>query len=345
MNIEGLYKEKLMSAEEAVLLIPEVGSISIGMRVATPPALIEAVAKRARHGNIKDLRVYYMRSGGKALETLFQEDLLDVVHPYSSMLTKEEAKLVVAGFKKGKKLINFVPISFSRYPETISKLIDLDTFLVTVAPMDKHGYFNFGTNGDYAIELSRHAKKLIVEVNENMPRTAGESLLHISEVDAIIENTVPLLEEKSHPLTEVDHKIGQIIAPMICDGATIQIGIGRVPNAVAEHIVNDKDLGIHTEVITSRLIDLIKNGVVTNSKKRINRHVSVFTFAIGDRSVYDFIDDNLSMACMPVSYVNKPEIIGKNPNMVSINSFVEIDFFGQVNSEYIGHQFSRAGVT
>lgn len=104
MNIEGLYKEKLMSAEEAVLLIPEVGSISIGMRVATPPALIEAVAKRARHGNIKDLRVYYMRSGGKALETLFQEDLLDVVHPYSSMLTKEEAKLVVAGFKKGKNL-------------------------------------------------------------------------------------------------------------------------------------------------------------------------------------------------------------------------------------------------
>ncbi len=343
MNVDTLYQEKLTTAENAISYIPPQGVISMGRRASTPPALLTALAKRARAGDIKHLKVYYIRCGDVAIQTIFQEDLLEVIRPYSSMLSKAEVELAQKGFEKGKKYIHYVPISFSRYPKVIQEITELDAFLVTVTPMDKFGYFNFGTNGDYSIELSRYAKRLIVEVNENMPRTAGATLLHVSEVDHIVENHVPLPEEKSRGATELDKQIGRYITSLISDGATIQMGIGGVPNAVCEQLMGHKNLGIHTEVITSGLVDLIKMGVVTNTQKTLNPYVSVFTFATGDRELYDFLDNNFSMACLPVSYVNEPTVISQNRNMVAVNSFVEIDFSGQVNAEFIGHQFSGVG--
>ncbi|WP_444939515.1 acetyl-CoA hydrolase/transferase family protein [Microbulbifer sp. JMSA002] len=343
MNHEDQYHRKLTTADNAVASIPSESIISMGMRVATPPALLKALENRVRTGDIKKLMVYYMRCGGVAMKTIFQEDLLDRVRPFSSMLTKDEVKLAKKGFAKGKKYINYVPISFSRYPEIIKRQVNLDAFLVTVSPVDKYGYFNFGTSGDYAIELSRHADQLIVEVNKNMPRTSGGTLLHISEVDAIIENDTPLIEEPQRETSELDKKISDYIAPLIPDGATIQMGIGGVPNAVCVQLANKKNLGIHTEVITSGMIDLIKSGAVNNSRKKLNTHLNVFTFAIGDRALYDFIDNNPSMACLPVSYVNEPQTIAQIDNMISVNSFIEIDFNGQVNAEFIDHQFSGVG--
>lgn len=343
VDIEKLYQQKLTNPDQAIACLPSQGTISMGMRVSTPPALLTALAKRARSGDIAQLKVYYMRCGDIAMSTIFQEDLLDIIIPYSSMLTKAEVELASKGFSIGKKYINYVPISFSRYSNVIKKTTELDAFLVTVAPMDEFGYFNFGINGDYNIELSRYAKKLIVEVNENMPRTGGATLLHVSEVDAIVENHIPILEEPSRPSTDIDYMIGQSIVPFIPNGATIQMGIGGVPNAICQQLMNHKNLGIHTEVITSGIIELIKQGVVTNAQKTIYPFVNVFTFAIGDRSIYDFIDKNPSMMCLPASHVNEPKIIGQNKNMISINAFIEIDFNGQVNAEFIGHQFSGVG--
>ncbi|WP_444946651.1 acetyl-CoA hydrolase/transferase family protein [Microbulbifer sp. VTAC004] len=343
MNYEAQYHRKLTKADNAISAIPSESIISMGMRVATPPALLKALENRVRADDIKKLKVYYMRCGGIAMKTIFQEDLLDRVRPFSSMLTKDEVKLAKKGFAEGKKYINYVPISFSRYPEIIKKQVNLDAFLVTVSPMDKYGYFNFGTSGDYAIELSRHAERLIVEVNKNMPRTSGQTLLHINEVDAIIENDTPLIEEPQRETSELDKKISDYIAPLIPDGSTIQMGIGGVPNAVCEQLVGKKDLGIHTEVITSGMINLIKSGAVNNSRKTLNTHLNVFTFAIGDRVLYDFIDENPSMACLPVSYVNEPQTIALIDNMISVNSFIEIDFAGQVNAEFTDHQFSGVG--
>lgn len=337
------YKEKLTTPEKAVQLIPSNGVISIGMRAATPPALLTALAERARAKEIEDLKVYYMRCGRVAVQTIFQEDLLHCIRPISSMLSIEELKLSNRGFKEGKKHIHYLPASFSAYPRIISEAVDLDAFLVTVAPMDSAGYFNFGINGDYAIELSRKAKKLIVEVNENMPRVAGQTLLHVSEVDAIIEHHIPLEEDNPRDGDELDEKIGSMIAEHVPDGATIQMGIGGVPNAVCKSLKNHKDLGIHTEVITQGLVDLIEGGVITNRKKQIRPYHSVFTFAAGNRALYQFLHENLSMLCLPVSYVNDPYIIGQNDNMVSVNSFIEIDFSGQVNAEFIGHQYSGPG--
>ncbi|CDZ77522.1 Succinyl-CoA:coenzyme A transferase [Legionella massiliensis] len=343
MDLDKLYQQKLLSAEAAVNLIPSTATISMGMRVATPPALCTALAQRAKAGDLKELKVYYLRCGEIALKTIFQEELLHIIRPYSSMMSAGEVKLTERGYALGKKYINFVPISFSRYPSTIKGQTKLDAFIVTVAPMDKFGFFNLGTNGDYAIELARYAEKLIIEVNENMPRTAGLTSIHISEVDAIVENTVPLLEEPSKPATDLDRQIGQHITSLIPDGATIQMGIGGVPNAVCEQLIHHKNLGIHTEVITAGMVELIKQGAVTNTQKSIHPYANVFTFAIGDRHLYDFINNNPSMHCLPVSYVNEPTIIGKNNLMHSVNAFIEIDFSGQVNAEFIGHQFSGVG--
>ena len=343
MNSDKQYQQKLRSAKEAVNLIPSTAVISMGMRVSTPPALCHALAERAKAGDLKEVKVYYLRCGDVALKTIFQEELLHIIRPYSSMMSKGEVELAERGYALGKKHINFVPISFSRYPGTIKSITKLDAFIVTVSPMDQYGYFNLGTNGDYAIELARYANKLIVEVNENMPRTAGSTLIHVSEIDAIVENTTALLEEPSKPASELDRQIGQHITSLIPNGATIQMGIGGVPNAVCEQLGDHKDLGIHTEVITSGMIELIQKGVVTNANKTLNPFVNVFTFAIGDKHLYDFINNNPSMFCLPVSYVNEPNVIGKNNMMTSVNAFIEIDFSGQVNAEFIGHQFSGVG--
>ncbi|MCW8408188.1 4-hydroxybutyrate CoA-transferase [Legionella sp. PATHC035] len=343
MNFDKQYQQKLCSAEEAVNRIPPSAVISMGMRAATPPALCHALAARAKAGDLKGLKVYYLRCGPIALETIFQEELLHIIRPYSSMMSKGEVELAERGYRLGKKYINFVPISFSRYPGTIMSITQLDAFIVTVSPMDQFGFFNLGTNGDYAIELGRYANQLIVEVNENMPRTSGSTLIHISEVDAIVENTTALVEEHSKPASDLDRQIGQYITSLIPNGATIQMGIGGVPNAVCEQLIDHKNLGIHTEVITSGMVELIKKGVITNANKKLNPHVNVFTFAIGDRPLYDFINNNPSMFCLPVSYVNEPKVIGKNNLMTSVNAFIEIDFSGQVNAEFIGHQFSGVG--
>lgn len=343
MDFTEIYKKKLTSADKAVELIPARGAISMGMRAATPPALVKALAQKAKAGGVQDLKVYYLRCGKVAMETIFQEALLDVIHPYSSMLTREEIALAKRGFDQKKKYVQFLPASFSTYPRTISETVSLDAFMTTVSPLDKAGYFNFGIHGDYVIELSRKAKKLIVEVNEHMPRLAGRTLLHISEVDAIVENHVPLLEDIPRKGDAIDTQIGGIIAKLIPNGATIQMGIGGVPNAVCAALTNHTDLGIHTEVITPGLVDLIKKGIVTNKKKTIHPYQTIFTFAAGDTAMYDFLNDNVSMQCLPVSYVNDPFIIGQNENLISVNAFIEIDFSGQTNSEFIGHQFSGAG--
>ncbi|MBX9745012.1 MAG: butyryl-CoA:acetate CoA-transferase, partial [Chlamydiales bacterium] len=216
-------------------------------------------------------------------------------------------------------------------------------FLVTVAPMDEFGYFNLGIHGDYAIELARTSKMLIVEVNENMPRTSGNTLLHVSEVDAIVEHTCPLAEDKSRPIDELDQKIGNIIAEMVPDHATLQFGIGGVPNAVCESLSNHKELGLHTEVFTEGALNLIKQGVVTNQHKNLYRHQTAFTFAAGSQELYRAIHNNPSMGCYAVSQINDPYIIAQNNNMISVNSFIEIDFNGQVNAEFVQHQFSGVG--
>jgi itaconate CoA-transferase len=220
----------------------------------------------------------------------------------------------------------------------------IDATITTVSPMDKSGFFSFGTANDFTSTAARHCKKLIVEVNENMPRVFGDSLLHISEVDAIIENHVPLLEMPPPDPEPEDEIIGKLIADLIPDAATIQLGFGGIPNSIVRYLDGHKDLGIHTELFGPGMVDLIEKGVVTGRRKTIHTRKSVFTVTQGVKRTYEFIHDNPSIESYPVSYVNEPSVIARNDTMISINSIIEVDLFGQCNSEFLeGSQYSGTG--
>jgi itaconate CoA-transferase len=238
----------------------------------------------------------------------------------------------------------FVPNYFHQLPKIIRDFMDIDVTVTTVSPMDRAGYFSFGTVNDYTSTAARHCKTLIVEVNENMPRVFGDSLLHISEVDAIVENHVPLLGLIPAELKSEDEIIGRYISEMVPDGATIQLGTGAIPNAIAYCLMDHKDLGIHTELFCSSMVDLIEVGVITGRKKTLHPRKNVFTNAWGTERMYEFINNNPSMESYPVSYTNDPTVIAQNDNFVSINSILEVDLLGQCNAEFLaGSQFSGTG--
>jgi itaconate CoA-transferase len=237
-----------------------------------------------------------------------------------------------------------VPNEFHQIPRLIRDFMEIDVTVTTVSPMDNAGFFSFGTVNDYISTAARHCKQLIVEVNPHMPRVFGDALLHVSEVDAIVENAVPLLEVTPAPPKPEAETIGRLIAEMIPDGATLQLGIGGIPNAVCRYLDNHQDLGIHTELMCPGMVQLIKKGVITGRKKTLHPLKHVFTNAIGDREMYEFMNDNPSMESYPVSYTNAPEVIARNDRMISINSTIEVDLLGQCNSEFLGgSEFSGTG--
>ena len=339
-----LYKKKLTNPSEAVKLINRDCNIGFGMAVSQPPALLKAIAERASERKYDKLNVYYMHAEEPANNTILEYDLMDIIKPHPGFLGAKERQLVKLGMKDQRKVIYYVPNSFSHLPRYFRENIELDTFVVTVSPMDKSGYFTFGTNNDYTSTAARHAKKLIVEVNENMPRVFGDSLLHVSEVTAIVENTVPLVALNPRPPLKEDIKIGKAISELIPNGATIQMGVGGAPDAVCQYLINHNDLGIHSELLSPGMVDLIQKGIVTGAKKNINKNKHVFTLAFGNVQMYEFMNDNPSMETYPVDYVNNPSVISENDNVISVNSIIEIDLYGQVNAEFLlGHQYGGPG--
>jgi itaconate CoA-transferase len=345
MVSENEYKAKLTDSHSAVQQIGSHSIVAIGQAVCQPPALMEALASRAEAGKVDDVKLYYMHAEEHMKRSLLRYELMDRIKPYSMFMQEAEHELIKKGQEDGdRKVVYYVPNSFSQSIRFFAEHIRVDTFLVTVSPMDRNGYFTFGTNNDYTSSAARQAKRLIVEVNRHMPRVFGRSSLHISEVDVIVENDVPLLTLNPRPIHEHERKIGQRIAELIPDRACLQVGVGGVPSGVCEALIDRKDLGIHTEVLNPALADLIRKGVVTNQWKKINPGKSVFTFAMGDEAFYDFLNDNIALESHPVDYVNDPAVIAQNDNVVSINSTIEMDLTGACNSEYVkGHQFTSTG--
>ncbi|MCL4515034.1 MAG: 4-hydroxybutyrate CoA-transferase [Firmicutes bacterium] len=238
--------------------------------------------------------------------------------------------------------MDFTPGHFSEIPGLMSHLADV--VMAIVSPLDKHGYFTLGVTVDYTSNAAARARLVIVEVNPNMPRTLGSGHLHVSEVSYIVEDGSPIAELPDPPITETDAAIGRYIAELIEDGSTVQIGIGGIPNAVAKLLAEKKDLGIHTEMLTSSIVDLVEAGAVTGKKKTLHPGKIIGNFAFGTRRLYDFMDDNPSVEMHSVAYTNNPYVIGQNYKMVSINSTLEVDFLGQCASESIGpKQFSGTG--
>ena len=346
MELTSLYRSKLTTPADAVGRIASGATLSMGMAMNEPPALLKALADRAAAGTVNDLKIYYFESTRIAGDTVLRYELTDRIHPYCMFVTAVERALIKKGMADGgRKVLTYVPSNFSQAPRLLTEHVAIDTFLVTVSPMDRHGYFTLGTGNDYSSKVARAARHLIVEVNEHMPRVYGSlAQLHISEVEAIVENHVPLLELPVPQSAPEDAAIGKMIAEMVPDGACLQMGVGALPDLVCSQLHDLKDLGIHTEALCPGMIDLIRAGVVTNRRKRLDTGKTVFTFAMGQKAMYDFLDDNPSVESHPVDYVNDPHIIAQNDNVMSINAAVQIDLTGAVNAEHmLGHQYSATG--
>ena len=337
------YKAKLTTPAEAVKLIPGRGTLSMGMAVSEPPALLSALEERLQAGSIEELRVYYSHSVAAAAQTILKYEYMDLVKPHPFFPTATERMLMQRGRDHNRQVVFYMPGNFSAMPLVLRE-IGIDAFVLQVSPMDKAGFFSCGTNGDYTIPTARNAEQLIVEVNPWMPRVFGDSALHISDIDAIVEHESPLAEVPQHTPSELDRTIGKFIAELVPNRATLQVGIGGVPNAVCLELIHHKDLGIHTELMTPALAALIRSGAVSNKFKSVRRHKNVYTLATGDRELYDFLNDNSSMELYSVDFVNNPKIIGENDRTISINGFLEVGLDGEVNSEAIGaRQYSAPG--
>ncbi|HEX5367204.1 MAG TPA: acetyl-CoA hydrolase/transferase C-terminal domain-containing protein [Acidimicrobiales bacterium] len=236
-----------------------------------------------------------------------------------------------------------VPNNFSEVPRLLRETTRCSLVVAAAAPMDRHGYFSLGTNCDYVAPFIGRAP-FFLEVNERMPRTFGRNQVHVSQVVGWTEVDRPLVELHPEPTDEVDHAIATLVAERVPDGATIQAGIGSIPNALLEHLRDHRDLGIHTELLSDGLIDLVDRGVVTGTRKRLRTGKIVATFALGTSALYDFLDQNPAVEMLPVDYVNDPRIIGQEKRFVSINATTEVDLVGQCASETVaGRYWSSSG--
>lgn len=343
-SITQLYQERLKTAEEAAGLIPSGAKVAMGLAAGQPPAILAALAARARAGGVKDVGLYYMLAVGNAATTVLAEDLNDILIPHSLFHGGVERGLDKARAAKGLSSIDFLPSHFSQIPRLLVEHVGVDTLVTTVSSMDADGYFSLGTSCDYAHMVSRSGAKMILEVNPQMPYVHGDCKVHVSDVTALVEHDAAITLLPQAKRTDVDDKIGAIVAAMVDDGACLQMGIGALPDAVCAGLANHKYLGVHTEMMTSGLAQLMKAGIVDNSRKTIRPGAAVYAFALGDQELYDFINDNPQVEAHPVNYVNDPFVISQNDKVISVNATLQVDFSGACNSEFVnGRQFSATG--
>jgi len=240
---------------------------------------------------------------------------------------------------------DFTPCFFSKVPELFENGdLPVDVAIIQVSTPDKHGYCSFGVSVDYTKTAAKCAKVVIAQVNNKMPRTMGDSFIHVSEIDYIVEVSQPIIELKLPKIGDIEKAIGEYCASLIEDGSTLQLGIGAIPDAVLLFLKDKKDLGIHSEMISDGVVELVEKGVITNKAKTIHPGKIIVTFLMGTKKLYDFVDNNPMVEMYGVDYVNNPIIISKNNKMVCINSAIQVDIMGQVNAETIGlTQFSGTG--
>lgn len=334
MSFQEMYKQKLRTAEEAVRLVQSGDHVVSPIAAGHPRQIFNALA-----GRKDELQgVSFFSTLDVYPSEIWKLDGYDQIAVDSGFVGGQMRKGVHEG------AFTYSPIKFADSVLCFGRLRPVDVVACVVSPMDKHGYFSMGCAVDYTYDCAQLARNIIVEVNSNMPRTHGKCWLHISQIDAIVENHIPLPALPNIPVSDKDKMIGKLIADQVKDGATIQIGVGAIPNAVAYFLEDKNDLGVHTEMLTDSIYQLQKRGVITNKKKNYMRDVSLATFALGSKEMYEWMDDNPAIAMYPVGEVNDPFIIARVDNMVSVNGAISVDLTGQVVAESFGpKQFSNVG--
>lgn len=327
---------KYLSAAEAVSHISSNQRIFIQGSAATPLSLLSALEQQA--GEFKRVELVSISTLGDM--NLGKPEYKDSFY-FNSLFVSANIRQAV-NENRG----DYIPIFLSEIPKMFNKqIMPLDVALIHVSPPDKHGFCSLGVSVDIARSAVRNSKYVIAQVNPQMPRTLGDGLIHISEINAMVEVNDALPEVNyADCITEIEVAIGKNCASLVEDRSTLQLGIGAIPDAVLQQLRNHQGLGIHSEMFSDGIIDLVENGIITNQYKKSHRGKLVSAFAIGSKRLYDYVNDNPRFAFLEADYVNDTAVIRKNPKVVAINSAIEIDITGQVCADSIGtSQYSGVG--
>jgi len=324
------YKNKIITAEVAVKSIKPGSHIFIGTGCGEPQALVRSLADISTH--IIDAGIYHFLTLGATSRLV--EVLKNKFRFESFFINNGVRETIWEG--QG----DYIPIFLSEIPKQIATgRIPVDTALIQVSPPDKNGMCCYGPSVDITKSASDSAKMVIAQVNTYVPITFGNSFININDIDVLVPYDEPLMEYPSEEITDEIKEIGRYVAQLVNDGSTVQFGIGRIPHAVADCLRDKKDLGIHTEMFTDGIIDLVESGAVTGIHKKINRGKIVASFVLGTKRLFDFINRNPLIELHPSEYVNDPLIISQHDNMVAINVALEVDLTGQVCADSIGYRF------
>ena len=332
MNFAEEYKRKLKTPEEAVKLVKDSDWVDYSVGIGFPVLLDAALAKRK--DELRDIKI----RGSLAMQPIqaVEQDRERRTFTYNSWhCSGYERKLCDEG------LCNYIPMIFRNMASYYRRYLTVNVAMISVAPMDSKGFFNFSMVNCTTRAILDAADLIILEVNEHMPHVydGQEDCIHISEVDVVVEGEhKPLAQLPVPPATEIDEKIASLLLPHIPDGATIQLGIGGMPNSVGKLMAESdlKDLGMHTELLSDGFVDLYEAGKLTNSRKTLHRGKGVFGIALGSQRLYDWVGENQGLLSFPMDYVNQPSVMAQMENMISINNCIAIDLYGQVSSESAG---------
>jgi 4-hydroxybutyrate CoA-transferase len=329
------YKKKLTTAEDAVSVIKSGDRVYLSGNAATPYHLMRALA--ARKDELRDVELVHVLLLGE--DPLARPEMEGHFRHNSLFVGPADRKAINEG------RADYVPIFLHQIPDLFySGIMPLDVAVLHVSPPDEHGFMSLGVEVLASKAAAEKARIVIAQVNEKMPRVLGDSFLHVSRFHKIVEMSEPLPQLQKSPMTEVERMIGKYIADLIEGGCTLQLGIGGIPDAVLAALSNQRDLGIHTEMVSDGVMEAIEAGIVTGAKKTFHPYKVVITFALGSTRLYEFIDNNPIFEAHPTDYVNHPFNVARNDNMIAINSAIEVDITGQVCSDSIGTQiFSGFG--
>lgn len=334
MNWKTWYNEHHFTPEQAVQQIKSGQRVVVAHACGEPSIILDAmVANAAQYENVE---IIHMVAMGKAA---YCQPQYDKNFHHNAFFLGGSTRAAAA---EGR--VDFTPVYFSEIPSVLREDLRPNVTLLQCSPPDEHGYVSLGVSVDYTKPAAEASDLVIAQVNQNMPRTLGDSFLHVTQIGCLVEADTPVIELAPPKIGDVERAIGENVASLVRDGDTLQLGIGAIPDAVLLFLKEKNDLGIHTEMFSDGVVELVEAGVITNKAKTLHRGQSVATFLMGTRRLYDYVNNNPAVAMYPVDYVNDPYVIGQNDNLVSINSCVQVDIMGQVVSTSAGlRQISGVG--
>ncbi|MBI4552031.1 MAG: acetyl-CoA hydrolase/transferase family protein [Candidatus Latescibacteria bacterium] len=330
MNWLHEYRSRVTTVDEALRVVESGHRVYVGNGCGAPQPLVTALANRA--AALRSVEIVHLMTLGEAP---YAAPEMAGHFRHQAFFIGENVRSAV---NEGRA--DFIPIFLSEIPRLFTDgSLPIDVAMIQVSPPDEHGFCSFGVSVDCTKPAAESARIVIAHVNPQMPRTLGDSFIHVSKLDAVVESDEPLPELPRSPISDVQRRIGQHVAALIEDGSTLQMGIGGIPDAVLSNLTEKRDLGVHTEMFSDGIVDLIEAGVITNERKTLHPGKVVSSFLLGSRVLYQFTDNNPIIELHPSHYTNDPFIIAQNERMVAINSAIEVDLTGQVCADSIGPRF------